>query len=76
MGIRKGLTMDSLKCHAQPFYALQAGHSYNGFTAVSGVACLQGKRPVAVFYPFGHPSPYAYVSILNRETKCVKNICV
>jgi hypothetical protein len=28
-------------------------------TAVSGVARLQGGRPAAIFYPFGHPSPYA-----------------
>jgi hypothetical protein len=29
-----------------PFYTLQAGH-------------LQDKRLAAVFYPFGHPMPYA-----------------
>jgi hypothetical protein len=28
--------------------------------AVSGVAHPQGGLPVAVFYPFGHPIPYAY----------------
>jgi hypothetical protein len=28
-------------------------------TAVSGVARPQGGRPAAVFYPFGHPTPYA-----------------
>jgi hypothetical protein len=31
-----------------------------GLTAVSGVACPQGSRPEADFYPFGHPTPYAY----------------
>jgi hypothetical protein len=25
-----------------------------------GVACPQGVRPAAVFYSFGHPTPYAY----------------
>jgi hypothetical protein len=29
-------------------------------TALSGVACPQGGRPAAIFYPFGHPTPYAY----------------
>jgi hypothetical protein len=28
--------------------------------AVSGVARLQNGWPVAVFYPFGLPTPYAY----------------
>jgi hypothetical protein len=28
--------------------------------AASGVACLQGRRLVAVFSPFGHPTLYAY----------------
>jgi protein-L-isoaspartate O-methyltransferase len=25
------------------------------------VAHPQGRRPAAIFYPFGHPTPYAYV---------------
>jgi hypothetical protein len=25
---------------------------------------LQGRWSVAVFYPFGHPTPYAYVFVL------------
>jgi hypothetical protein len=29
-------------------------------TAVSGVARPQDGRPAAVFYPFGHPTPYAH----------------
>jgi hypothetical protein len=29
-------------------------------TAVLGVASPQGGRPAAVFFPFGHPTPYAY----------------
>jgi hypothetical protein len=29
---------------------------------------LQGERPVAVFYPFGHPTPYAYGE--DTPTEC------
>jgi hypothetical protein len=36
--------------------------------AISGVARLQGKRPAAVFYPFGHPTPYAYEDYLGSES--------
>jgi hypothetical protein len=46
--------------HALHFYALCSGLLCNGLMAVSGVAHLQGRRPAAVFYPFGHPTPYAY----------------
>jgi hypothetical protein len=46
--------------HALPFYALRAGHPWNGHKAISGVARKQGGGPVAVYYPFGHPMPYAY----------------
>jgi hypothetical protein len=42
--------------HTLPFYALWAGH----LTAVSRAARPQGGRPAAVFYPFGHPTPYTY----------------
>jgi hypothetical protein len=28
----------------------------------SGVVHLQGRQPAAVFYPFGHPTPYAWFS--------------
>jgi hypothetical protein len=24
------------------------------------MACLQGEQPAAIFYPFGHPTPYTY----------------
>jgi hypothetical protein len=27
--------------------------------AVSGMARLQGRQPAAIFYPLGHPMPYA-----------------
>jgi hypothetical protein len=47
-------------CHAQPFYALRAGHLWNSITVVSGVAHLQGGWPAAVFYPLKHPIPYAF----------------
>jgi hypothetical protein len=36
--------------------------------AVIGLACLQGERLVAVFYPFGHPTPYAYENEMNGQT--------
>jgi hypothetical protein len=49
-------------CHAQPFYTLRVGHPRNGLTAVSGMAHPQIGWPAAVFYPFGHPIPYAYGS--------------
>jgi hypothetical protein len=47
MGVRQGVAMDSLKFHP-------------------GLPCptllrLAGGLPAAVFYPFGHPTPYAYV---------------
>jgi hypothetical protein len=28
--------------------------------AILRVARPQGRRPEAIFYPFGHPTPYAY----------------
>jgi hypothetical protein len=28
----------------------------NGLKAISGMAHLQGRQPVAIFYPFGHPT--------------------
>jgi hypothetical protein len=31
--------------------------------ALSGVACTQGRWPVAIFYAFGHPTPNAYLKI-------------
>jgi hypothetical protein len=35
-----------------------------GLTAVLKMARPQGERPAAVCYPFGHPTPYAMVSLL------------
>jgi hypothetical protein len=66
MGVWQGVTMDSHKSftwarHAQPFYAPRAGHPCHSLMAVSGVTRLQGGRSAAVFYPLGHPTPYAYL---------------
>jgi predicted transporter len=36
--------------------------------AVSGVACSQGRQPAAVFFPLGHPTPYAYARGVNTWT--------
>jgi hypothetical protein len=30
--------------------------------AVSGVTCVLGMGPTAMFYPFGHLTPYAYAN--------------
>jgi hypothetical protein len=35
--------------------------------SVSGVTHPQGGQPAAVFYPFGHPTPYAYER--DRDTR-------
>jgi uncharacterized protein YyaL (SSP411 family) len=47
--------MDSLKFHS----GLPSPTLLTGLMAVSGVARQQGGWPLAVFYPFGHPTPYA-----------------
>jgi hypothetical protein len=44
--------------HAQPSYALWAGHPPNGIMAVWGMARPQGGRPAAVFFHLGYPFPY------------------
>jgi hypothetical protein len=50
MGVWQEVAMDSLNLHpGLPCH-------------VSGVACQQGRRPAAVFYPLGHPTPYAHGS--------------
>jgi hypothetical protein len=38
-------------------------------TAVSGVARPLGGRSVAVYNPFGHPTPYAYGQDLESTTQ-------
>jgi hypothetical protein len=37
--------------------------------AVSGVVCLQSEQPAAVFYPLGHPTPYAYEADLSEKSR-------
>jgi hypothetical protein len=57
--------MDSLKFHPDPPCPtlLRPAGRTNPEMAVRGsppgVAHLQGRQPAAVFYPFGHPTPYA-----------------
>jgi hypothetical protein len=43
------------------FYALWASHFIKGILAILWVVCPQGGKPAAIFYPFGHPAPYAYM---------------
>jgi hypothetical protein len=47
-----------------PFYALRVATTE---IAISGVAHPQGGQPEAVFYPFAHPKPYAYIF---TDTQC------
>jgi hypothetical protein len=59
--------MDSLDFHpglqgSLPFYASRADHP------VSGVAHLQGSQPLAVFYPFRHPTPYTHGNNLKGRS--------
>jgi hypothetical protein len=44
-------------------------------TAVSGVARPQGGRPATIFYPFGQPTPYAYVHAY-KQSKNLYGTCV
>jgi hypothetical protein len=46
--------------HVQPLYTLQAGHPCNSRTTVLGAVHPQSGQYAAVFYPFRHPTPYAY----------------
>jgi hypothetical protein len=56
---------------ALPFYALWAGHPWNGLTAVSGVVHPQGRRLAAVFHPHGHPKSCVYgIQFTAQTTKC------
>jgi hypothetical protein len=65
MGVCQGVAIDvnfhlSPPCPTLPYYALCVGHPRNSLTTVSGVVRPQSGRPAVVFYPFGHPTPYAY----------------
>jgi hypothetical protein len=55
MGVWQGVAMDSFKFHLGP-----PCPTLLHYKAVSGVAHPQGRQPAAVFYPFGHPTPYVY----------------
>jgi hypothetical protein len=41
------------------------------------MACLQGWRPAADFYPLGHPTPYTYIfiSVAAATLKTEHNKC-
>jgi hypothetical protein len=71
MGVWQGVGMDSIKFHPGllcPNLLLPAGRPAGkpplkrlyGLMAFSGVALPQGRQPATVFYPLGHPTPYAY----------------
>jgi hypothetical protein len=64
-GVWEGVAMDSLKFHLDPpspTLLLSVAQPQNGLM-VSGVAHLQGVRPAAVFYPFGHPMPIIIIIV-------------
>jgi hypothetical protein len=42
-----------------------------GLTAFLGLACPKDRQPAAVFYPFGHPMPYAYEVKLKSCHGCI-----
>jgi hypothetical protein len=64
MGVWQGVAMDSLKLHPGPpcptLLRPAASQPRNSLSAISGVTRPQGGQPVVVFYPVGHPTPYAY----------------
>jgi hypothetical protein len=76
MGVWQVVVMDLLKFHLglpcptllRPAGGQSTKWPYGCFRGgpPAGVARLHGKRPAAVFYPFGHPTPYAYVSKDSR----------
>jgi hypothetical protein len=61
MGVWHGVANWPWTGHALPSYFLWAGHFWNSFMAITGVASLQCSRPAAVFYPFGHPMPTSMI---------------
>jgi hypothetical protein len=64
IGVRQGVTMDSLKFHPRlPCLTLLR------LIAVSVVAHPQGAWPAAVCYFFGHPKTYAYESRPTQEQR-------
>jgi hypothetical protein len=75
VGVWQGVAMDSIMYHSGLPYPIllhsAGGPPRNGLTAVSRVVCLKYGRPAAVFYPFGHPTLYAYE---QNQTKGKTNI--
>jgi hypothetical protein len=65
-----------LAYHALPSYALRESHPWNGLTAVSGVACLQGRQPAAVFYPLGYPIPMVPSHTHQVSSYSVQKCCL
>jgi len=64
MGVWQGLAMESLKFHpgllCPTLVCPAGGPSLKRPCGHFRVACLQVGRPAVIFYPFGHPTPYAY----------------
>jgi hypothetical protein len=64
MGVWQGVATDSLRFYPGPpcpTLLRPAGEPpLKRLHVVSGMARPQGEQPAAVFYPFGHPMPYAY----------------
>jgi hypothetical protein len=60
--------------HARPFYALRVGHLQNRIKAVSGVACLQGRQPAAVFLPPWIPHARRALSLLPLNCKVFSHL--
>jgi hypothetical protein len=74
--------MDYLKFHSgppclillRPMGGRRAVHPW-AYGRTLGVACSQGKRPAAVFYPFGHPLPHLERGVVKMAMvgfMCVK----
>jgi hypothetical protein len=57
MVVWQGVAMDSLKLH--PSTPCGRSTPENGHKVVKGVGRPKGRRPVAIFKLFGHPTQYA-----------------
>jgi hypothetical protein len=65
IGVWQEMTMDCLKFYLDPPFPTllcpaggRAGHPQNALMAYS--RARQARQPATVFYPLGHPTPYAY----------------
>jgi hypothetical protein len=66
MGVWQGVAMDSLKFHLSlPCPTLL--RSVGGPTLKWPYGHFMGGPPAAVFYPFGHPMPYAFGLAFGRK---------